>query len=424
MFPCDMLGFALFLLLFVASQIFWISCILDLGERFLPGKPRRAWLALVAGLTYVAVFAYSYPSVRSCCMGHFFRPADYGLHSLLIEGAFWWWFVGSLLAFVLVLAFGTVSGGSRVLAWLSRNAGERTRPVVTPDPAPGTRRLLPRRRFLGHAAVLVSATPFAAAGYGLLYGRLDVEVVRRRIRLARLPKAFDGLRVAQLSDVHIGPFTTADYIRRCVSITNELKPDVIALTGDYISWDQAVKEDVVDALAGLRATHGVFACLGNHEEEGDVEESVSGLFAARGIRVLRQEHAAIQVDGEILTLAGIDTPRGNTGEEYRGDIVRRLEGLAVSGTVNVLLSHYPDVFHRAAEIGFDLTLAGHTHGGQLSLDFIRRGLNPAHLLYRYDSGWYEEDGAQLYVTRGIGTTSAPIRFGARPEITLLQLEST
>jgi predicted MPP superfamily phosphohydrolase len=423
MFQCDMLGFVLFLLLFVASQIFWISCILDLGERFLPGKPRRAWLALVAGLTYVAVFAFSYRSVRSCCMGHFFRPADYGLQALLIEGAFWWWFVGSLLAFALVLAFGTVSGASRVVAWLYRQAGERTRRVVTPHTALGTPRSLGRRQFLGQAAVLVSATPFAAVGYGLLYGRLDVEVVRRRIQLVRLPQAFDGLRVAHLSDVHIGPFTTADYIRRCVSITNELKPDVVALTGDYISWDQALEGEVVDALAGLRATHGVFACLGNHEEEGNVEESVSGLFGARGIRVLRQEHAAIQVDGEILTLAGIDCPRGNTGAEYRGDIVRRLQGLAVPGTINVLLSHYPDVFHRAAEVGFDLTLAGHTHGGQLSLDFIRRGLNPAHLLYRNDSGWYEEDGAQLYVTRGIGTTSAPIRLGARPEITLLQLAS-
>jgi len=420
-FQCDMLGFALFLLVFIASQLFWISRILDLGERFLPGKPRRAGLALVAGLIYVIVFTYSYPSVRSCCMGHYFRPADYGLHAILIEGAFWWWFVGSLLAFVLVLAFGTVSRASRVVAWVYRKAWERTRRVVTPDPARATPRSLARRQFLEQAAVLVSATPFAAVGYGLLYGRLDVEVVRRRIRLAGLPEAFEGLRIAQLSDVHIGPFTTADYIRRCVSITNELKPDVIALTGDYISWDPAVEGEVVHALAGLRAPDGVFACLGNHEEEGKLEESVSLLFAAEGIRVLRQERASIQRNGEMLTLAGIDCPRGNTGDEYRGDMKRRLQGLAVPGTVNVLLSHYPDVFHRAAEFGFDLTLAGHAHGGQLSLDFIRRGLNLAHVLYRYDSGWYEEDGAQLYVNRGIGTTSAPIRLGARPEITLLQL---
>ena len=90
-------------------------------------------------------------------------------------------------------------------------------------------------------------------------------------------------------------------------------------------------------------------------------------------------------------------------------------------TVNILLSHYPDVFDRAAKAGFDLMLAGHTHGGQLSLDFIRRGLNLSRYLYRYDSGWHEKDGAQLYVNRGIGTTGFPIRLGARPEITLLEL---
>jgi hypothetical protein len=113
-----MFGFALILLIFIASQLFWISRILYLG------KPRCARIALVAGLIYVIDFTYSYPSVRSCCMGHYFRPADYGLLAILIEGAFWWWFVGSLLAFVLVLAFGTVSRASRVVAWVYRKAGE------------------------------------------------------------------------------------------------------------------------------------------------------------------------------------------------------------------------------------------------------------------------------------------------------------
>jgi predicted MPP superfamily phosphohydrolase len=100
---------------------------------------------------------------------------------------------------------------------------------VTDPPSPVRRRLLER------TAVVVSTTPFVAAGYGLLYGRRNVEVVRQRIRLARLPEAFKGFRIGLLSDIHIGPFTTEDYIRRCVMITNGLKPDLIALTGDYVS---------------------------------------------------------------------------------------------------------------------------------------------------------------------------------------------
>jgi uncharacterized protein len=93
-----------------------------------------------------------------------------------------------------------------------------------------------RRRLLERTAVLVSATPFVAAGYGLLCERQNVEIVRQRIRLTRLPKVFEGFHIAQLSDIHIGPFTAADYISRCVGITNRLEPDLIALTGDYVCW--------------------------------------------------------------------------------------------------------------------------------------------------------------------------------------------
>ena len=385
------------------------------------GKPRRAWLALVAGLSYVLVFTLTYPSLESCCLGHIFQPADYRLHSILIEGAFWWWIFGSLPAFALVLAFMTVDRGTRGAAWICRKARERMHQHVIPDSGRATPQALTRRRFLEQAALLVSATPFVAAGYGLLYGRLDVEVVRRRIRLARLPSSFDGFQIAQLADIHLGPFTSAGYVRRCVAITNDLNPDLIALTGDYISWDPEEQREVVHALAGLHAPHGVFACLGNHEDESNTEESTTRSLAAAGIRVLRQERAPIQVRGEMLNLAGIDTPRGDSHAPYLRDMARRLEGLAVPATVNVLLSHYPDVLDRAAELGFDLTLAGHTHGGQLSLDFIRRGLNLSSFIYSYNTGWYEKNGAQLYVNRGIGTTGAPIRFGARPEITLLEL---
>ncbi|HEV2729378.1 MAG TPA: metallophosphoesterase, partial [Terriglobales bacterium] len=251
------------------------------------------------------------------------------------------------------------------------------------------------------------------------------------VRLARLPKSFDGFRIAQLSDIHMGPFTTEDYIRRCVAITNGLKPDLIALTGDYITWDPGLERRVVSVLAGLRAPHGVFGCLGNHEEESDTEEYVSSLFTAQGIRILRQERMPIRLGGEELNLIGIDCPRTQSEqdgeEEYRRDVNRRLpRQLVVPDTVNILLSHEPSmfVFDRAAELGIDLILAGHTHGGQLALEFVHRGLNISHLLYRYTSGWYEKDGSQLYVNRGIGTIGFPIRLGARPEITLLELTRT
>jgi uncharacterized protein len=418
----DLLFLALFVML-IASQFFWIRRLLDLGERFIPGKPRRVFLAVVAGLVYLFFFIYNFPSLEST-NSHVFLSADYRLHSVLIEAAYWWWFVGSQLAFLLVIAFGTADRATRATAWMYGKAreamqGHRAAPKL------GATALDPlspaRRRFLEQTAVFVSATPFVAAGYGLLYGRLDVEVVRQRIRLARLPKAFEGFRIAQLSDVHISPFMPADEIRRCVAITNQLKADLVVLTGDYITWDPEAEGQVVHALAGLRAPYGVFGCLGNHEEESEIEESITRLFAVQSIRILREERAPIRLRGETFNLIGIDCPRGRTRALYERDISRRLQGLVMPETVNILLSHYPDVFDRAAELGVDLTLAGHTHGGQLSLDFIYRGLNLSHLLYRYDCGWYEMRGAQLYLNRGIGTTGFPIRLGARPEITVLEL---
>jgi uncharacterized protein len=124
---------------------------------------------------------------------------------------------------------------------------------------------------------------------------------------------------------------------------------------------------------------------------------------------------------------GIECPRSlsNKEAEYRRDLNRRLQGLALMpDTVNILLSHYPGVFDRAAELGIDLTLAGHTHGGQLAIPFTQHGLNISDLIYRYTSGCYEKHGAQLYVNRGIGTVGYPIRLGARPEVTLLELTAT
>ena len=418
-----LIGFAL-LLIFIASQIFWIGRILDLGERFIPGNPRRAWLAIMAGLVYLFVFLYSYPELSG---GHIIRAADYRPQSMLISAAYSWWFVGSLLAFLFVIAFGAADRAARAIAWVYGKAREAMRghgaafkpSAVALAPSPTS-----RRRFLEQAAVLVSATPFVAAGYGLLYGRHDVEVVRQRIRLARLPKAFDGFHIAQLSDIHLGPFTTPDYISHCVATTNRLEPDLIALTGDYVCWDPEAQGEAVRVLAGLRAPHGVFGCLGNHEADVGIEDSITRLFAAQGIRILRQERAPIRLRNDTINLIGIDHG-GDVAPEHTLEVesyrrLRQLKALVMPNTVNILLTHYPHFFGYP---GIDLTLAGDIHGGgQMSLDFVHRGLNLGSLMgVPYIRGLYEKGGAQVYMNRGIGITGVPIRFGARPEITVFEL---
>ena len=409
------------LLIFIASQIFWIGRVVDLVEWVLRRTVCRRRVAISVVLAYLFVVAYSFPT--TIAQGHTFRLGFYRLPIIVTEAVFWWWFVGSMLAFLLVMVFGLVERVVRAAAWTYRKVHQ-----VAQQPDTGNSETAPsspnRRQFMQQTAVLVSATPFAAAGYGLLYEREDVEVVRQRVRLAHLPETFDGFRIAQLSDIHMSPFSTAGYIRRCVEITNGLKPDLIVLTGDYIAWDPSVEREAVRALAGLRALQGVFGCLGNHEEESNTEDYVAGLFAEQGIHILRQQRTPIPLASETVNLIGIDDPRGGTDAEWLRDLSRRLhKGLVMPGTVNILLAHEPSdsMFDRAAEIGIDLILAGHTHGGQLAVEAVRRGLNLSRLIYRYTNGWYQNRGTMLYVNRGIGTTGFPIRLGARPEITLFEL---
>ncbi len=368
-------------------------------------------------------FLYSFPEWG---LGHIIRAADYRPQSMLVFAAFSWWFVGSLSAFLLMIAFGAANRAARAAGWVYRKARTAIDQHSAAADAEAALLSSSRRRFLERTAVLVSATPFVAAGYGLLYGRQNVEIVRQRIRLARLPKAFEGFHIAQLSDVHIGPFTTPDYIRRCVAITNGLEPDLIALTGDYISWDPEAQGEVVRVLAGLRAPHGVFGCMGNHEADVGIEESITRLFAAQGIHMLRQERAPIRLRDDTLNLIGIDhgsdlAPTPAREAEAHGRL-EQLRALVMPNTVNILLTHYPHFFDHS-ELGIDLTLAGDIHGGgQLSLDFVHRGLNLGSLMgVPYVRGWYEKGGAQLYMNRGIGITGFPIRLGARPEITVLEL---
>jgi predicted MPP superfamily phosphohydrolase len=401
------------LLIFIASQIFWIGCLIDVEQRFIPGRPRRLRLAIVTVGLYLFVLVYSYPEWG---LGHVIRAADYRPQSMFIYAVFWWWFVGSQLAFLPVIAFGAAERAVRAAVWIYSKARMALHQHSPAADANASLLSSSRRRFLERTAVLVSATPFVAAGYGLFYERQKVEIVRQRVRLARLPKAFEGFRIAQLSDIHIGPFTSADYIRRCVAMTNGLEPDLIALTGDYVCYDPETQGEVVRVLAGLRAPSGIFGCLGNHEADVEIEASITRLFAAQGICILRQECAPIRSRGETLNLIGVD----DGGEPAQK--LQKLKRLVMPNTINILLTHYPSYFGDP-ELAIDLTLAGDIHGGgQLSLDFVHRGLNLGSLMgVPYIRGLYEKGAAQLYMNRGIGITGFPIRLGARPEITLFEL---
>jgi uncharacterized protein len=406
-----LLGFGCF---FLASQLFWLRRLGEIASRLIPNNRFRKYLAAAGAALYIGLLAYNFLwAVRDS------SPTTLTIKALILEAPLQWWIFSSILGFGLLLPFGIVK---RI--WITGSALYRKlRPQERPDPISSN--LLSRREFLSNTATGVGSLPFAACAYGFLIGRLNFEKSFVRIKLVRLPRSFEGFRIAQLSDFHIGPFMGAREIRKVAGMTNALKADLILLTGDFVTWDASSQGAVVEALSGLKAPYGIYGCLGNHEQWTHTQASITRLFAAQGVKILRQERTAIEAGGESLNLIGVDfqshSRMGRHGEGYVRQYLEGVDRLIAPDTANILLSHNPNTFDRAAELGIDLSLAGHTHGGQVSLEFISPDLSPARLMTPYVEGYFRKPGGQLYVNRGIGTIGVPIRFDAPPEITVFEL---
>jgi uncharacterized protein len=252
--------------------------------------------------------------------------------------------------------------------------------------------------------------------YGILVRRRWFVVVEREVRLPGLDARFDGLRIAHLSDLHVGTLTPRSWGLAWSRAANERSPDLAVVTGDMVTSGADYHDQVADVVGALKAKIGVFASLGNHDYFGDSEPLVAKL-RARGVRVLRNEGVAIERDGATLWLAAIDdtwTRRDDLGRALRG---------RPPGAVAVLLAHDPDRFDDAAAAGVDLVLSGHTHGGQIAVPFLARWIGLAHLAHRYRLGFYSSERSTLYVHPGLGTTGPPLRLGVAPEVTVLVLRT-
>ncbi|HZT28270.1 MAG TPA: metallophosphoesterase [Bryobacteraceae bacterium] len=276
----------------------------------------------------------------------------------------------------------------------------------------------PARRQLMHAAggALV-ASPFLVVGYGALVQRTDFHVLERDIAIPGLPKDLAGLRLLQISDIHLSAFLSESEFARVIDAANQTRCHLALVTGDLISSAGDPLDACLRQLARLRVDGGIFGCMGNHERYARVEEYAAEHGARLGIRFLRQEAAALRFGGSILNLAGVDYQRSSHRREY----LQGAERLLAPGALNVLLSHNPDVFPVAARKGYNLMLSGHTHGGQVTVEILDQSINPARFWTPFVYGPYAEGAARAYVTRGIGTIGIPVRLGAPPEITVLRL---
>jgi uncharacterized protein len=337
------------------------------------------------------------------------------------------WLVASFFGFLAIESVAAIE-------WVT-NAAVRLRPgAAAGDFSPA------RRTFFRYAAVLAGGFPFLAATYGFAAGRLRYTIERVDVPIANLPSELDGLRIAQLSDIHIGDCMPPHEIARAVDMANSLQPDISFVTGDFVSGEGDPLDTCITELSRLRAPLGVWGCNGNHEIYAGVEDEAERLFREKGMRLLRARSEVIEHNGGRFNLLGVDYQRDHmTSGERIGPMLQEVEHLIRRDMPNILLSHNPNSFHRAAELGIELSLAGHTHGGQIKFEIVDHSVSPARLISPFVAGLYRlpmsipmnghnangsNSGSQraaLYVNRGLGTFGFPVRIGVPPEITLLTL---
>ncbi|MGH9395533.1 MAG: metallophosphoesterase [Terriglobia bacterium] len=259
----------------------------------------------------------------------------------------------------------------------------------------------------------------------------DPEITETVIHLPRLPAQYDGLRIVHLTDIHLSLYTPIEEVQRVVDLANRLRPDMVALTGDYVTFSPTYIWPVARALGRLRAPMGAFAVLGNHDFRAGAEEITRALRAQR-IRVLRNAHFALRraagtsktdkpgktikthKTGKTLWLVGVDDTWAASP-----DLTGALRSVPPRDA-KILLCHNPEGIGEASRMGIDLMLSGHTHGGQVRLPILR-SIYRSIPGERFVDGWNQLGETQIYVSRGIGKVVVPLRVACRPEITCLSL---
>ena len=241
-----------------------------------------------------------------------------------------------------------------------------------------------------------------------------LEVTRTVIPLPGLPESFDGFRVALVTDIHHGPFVSREAIARVVEAVNGEDPDLVVLAGDYVIHSPDYITPCMEELSAIRAES--LAVLGNHDHWEDPDLTILELERTAGARVLRNSGAFVVRDGERLRIWGV----GDLWEDEQS-----IEGLRPDdyGGPVILVSHNPDFAEELIEGEADLVLCGHTHGGQVVLPLLGAPLLPSYYGQKYRSGLVMNGSTAVYVSRGIGVGSPPVRFNCRPELAVLELRA-
>ena len=342
---------------------------------------------------------------------------------------------GVLLMFLvpklLFVVFGVIDDLQFGIRWIGSKL------MSSPSEVESTGEQISRMRFLYTTGALLAAIPFTSIAYGMLKGRWAFRVIRKQIASANIPASFDGFKVVQISDAHVGSFfDNHKQVKRAIQMINDLEPDVLVFTGDMVNNFASEAESWIDAFGSLQAKYGKFSILGNHDygdySKWDSEEEKAAnlnrlkeIHSEMGFRLLLNENERIDLNGDQIGLLGVEN-WGVPPFPQHGDLAQAKRG-AENLPFKILLSHDPshwDHVVRKEHSDIDLTLSGHTHGMQFGVELGNIKWSPVKYKYPKWAGLYTEGQQQLYVNRGFGYIGFPGRVGMPPEITLLELKAT
>jgi predicted MPP superfamily phosphohydrolase len=275
-----------------------------------------------------------------------------------------------------------------------------------------------RRLFLQKGILGLSAYSFAGATQ-IADENNFCEIHRKTITIPRLPDEFKGFTIGMMSDIHSSIFMNKDDMNEYVAAMNRLETDLIVVTGDFVNSQTDEVYPFAEAFSNLKSPNGVYGCLGNHDYFAKDVERVAKEVDGCGVKLLRNDAVKIQKGNSFFNLVGVDDIGRNTDPK---DYMTRALAFAKNVQPKIMLCHKPYFFQEAKDLGIDLTLSGHTHGGQIVFGLIdRTPIALAALFSKYISGLYTIDQSHLYVNNGIGFTGLPIRINCPPELTVITL---
>jgi uncharacterized protein len=286
-----------------------------------------------------------------------------------------------------------------------------------------------RRRFVTGAAAVASWYAFIGSGIAVL-GKDDFEVTEREIKINNLPSALKGTTITLICDIHSGPYMSEDIMKDYARAVNDVGSDIIVIPGDMTNSFTSEAYPFANAFRDLKAKHGVYGTLGNHDYFADANYIADVVRNETPIRLFRNESQILNINGSELCLLGVDDVRRSNADfdpqivEYMDKTIEHAKSLSPNydNLPKVMLYHKPYFLKEAAKRNVDALLSGHTHGGQVVLArFGNTNLSPAATVSPYVSGLYKEGNTQMYVSRGIGVVGLPLRLNCPPEITKITL---